>query len=89
MRQVQINNKNDTSMVNTMSGHQDPASHKKSQQGKKQPNSQHGWEVNHDWRVNFGKLRPQEAIDHKRKLVNPRLQNHIVWRVSTLGLHNP
>ena len=43
MRQVQINNKNDTSMVNTMSGHQDRASHKESQQGKKIAKAQHGW----------------------------------------------
>ena len=48
MRQVQINNKNDTAMVNTMSGHQDPASHKESQQGKKIAKAQHGWGKIHD-----------------------------------------
>lgn len=32
-----------TSMVNTMSVHQDRASHKESQQGKKIAKAQHGW----------------------------------------------
>ena len=42
-RQVQINNKNDTAMVNTRSGQQDQATHKESQQGKKIAKVQHGW----------------------------------------------
>ena len=76
-------------MVNTVSGHRDRGSHMESQrERKKVAKAQHGW--GNSW---FGELILEiwapEAIDRKRKLVNPRLQNHIVWWVSTLGLHNP
>ena len=90
MIQVQINNKNDTVMVNTKSGHQDQATRSLNLSEEKK-NSQSTTRLGkiHDLRVNFGKLRPPLAIYHERKLVNPRLQNHNVWWVSTLGLHNP
>ena len=79
MIQVQINNKNDTSMVNTVSGHQDQATGV-SVSAKKKKISKITTRLGeiHDLRVNFEKPRPPEAIDHERKLVNPRLQNHIV-----------
>ena len=72
-----------------MSGHQDQATRSLSL-SKGGENNQSTTRLGiQDLRVNFGKLRSPEAIDHERKLVNPRLQNHIVWWVSTLGLHNP
>ena len=76
-------------MVNTMSGHQDQATRSLSL-SKGGKNNQNTTRLGiQDLRVNFGKLRPPLAIYHERKLVNPRLQNHNVWWVSTLGLHNP